>query len=100
MEAEQRADHHTHQTGTVSDTPVRYVVIGDVHQDKGGNTGLFVAAGAEVITHENEKKGLETHTKPAGHRGRPAFPMPRTTPSGWTTGNARISRRLSNGNRR
>jgi len=54
------------QIKTVSDKPVKYVVVGDVHQDKSGNTGLFVSAGAQVIAHENEKKGLETYTNPAG----------------------------------
>jgi len=54
------------QIKTVSDKPVKYVVVSDVHQDKSGNTGLFVAAGAQVIAHENEKKGLETYTNAAG----------------------------------
>ena len=54
------------QIRTVSDKPVKFVVVGDVHQDKSGNTGLFVAAGAQVIAHENEKKGLETYTNAAG----------------------------------
>jgi glyoxylase-like metal-dependent hydrolase (beta-lactamase superfamily II) len=53
------------QIKTVSDKPVKNVVIGDVHQDKSGNTTLFVSAGAQVIAHENEKKGLETYTNPA-----------------------------------
>jgi glyoxylase-like metal-dependent hydrolase (beta-lactamase superfamily II) len=54
------------QIRTVSDKPVKFVVIGDVHQDKSGNTAQFIAAGAQVIAHENEKKGLETYTSPAG----------------------------------
>lgn len=54
------------QIKAVSDKPVKFVVIGDVHQDKSGNTGPFVAAGAQVIAHENEKKGLDTYTNPAG----------------------------------
>ena len=59
------------QIKTVSDKPVKYVVIGDVHQDKSGNTTLFVSAGAQVIAHENEKKGLDTYTNPAGTPGPP-----------------------------
>lgn len=59
------------QIRTVSDKPVKFVIVGDVHQDKSGNTGLFVAAGAQVIAHENEKKGLETYTNAAG---KPAAP--------------------------
>jgi cyclase len=54
------------QIRTVSDKPVRFAVVGDVHQDKSGNTAQFIAAGAQVIAHENEKKGLETYTNPAG----------------------------------
>ena len=61
------------QIRTVSDKPVKFVVVGDVHQDKSGNTGLFVAAGAQVIAHENEKKGLETYTNAAGKPGPPNF---------------------------
>lgn len=59
------------QIRTVSDKPVKFVVIGDVHQDKSGNTTQFVNAGAKVIGHVNEKKGLETYTNPAGKPGAP-----------------------------
>jgi N-acetylglucosamine kinase len=59
------------QIRTVSDKPVKFVVIGDVHQDKSGNTAQFVEAGAKVIGHTNEKKGLETYTNPAGKPGAP-----------------------------
>src|SRR4051812_46065687 len=59
------------QIRTVSDKPVKFVVIGDVHQDKSGNTAQFVKAGAQVIAHVNEKKGLETYTNPAGTPGAP-----------------------------
>ena len=59
------------QIRTVSDKPVKFVVIGDVHQDKSGNTAQFVDAGATVIAHVNEKKGLETYTNPAGKPGAP-----------------------------
>lgn len=54
------------QIRTVSDKPIRYAVVGDVHQDKSGNTGLFVKAGVQVIAHENEKEGLKTYTNAAG----------------------------------
>jgi cyclase len=59
------------QIRTVSDKPVKFVVIGDVHQDKSGNTMPFVNAGAQVIAHVNEKKGLETYTNAAGKPGAP-----------------------------
>jgi len=68
------------QIKTVSDKPVQYVVIGDVHQDKSGNTTLFVSAGAQVIAHENEKKGLDTYTNPAGTPGPPNVTYNPTTP--------------------
>jgi cyclase len=60
------------QIKTVSDKPIKYVVIGDVHQDKSGNTALFTAAGAQVIAQENEKAGLATYTNPAGTPGPPS----------------------------
>lgn len=56
---------------SVSDKPIKYAVVGDVHQDKSGNTALFVAAGVQVIAHVNEKKGLETYTNAAGTPGPP-----------------------------
>jgi glyoxylase-like metal-dependent hydrolase (beta-lactamase superfamily II) len=54
------------QIKTISDKPVKYVVIGDVHQDKSGGTGAFLKAGAQVIGHANEKEGLKTYTNAAG----------------------------------
>jgi hypothetical protein len=59
------------QIRTVSDKPVKFVVIGDVHQDKSGNTAQFVNAGAKVVAHVNEKTGLDTYTNPAGKPGAP-----------------------------
>jgi glyoxylase-like metal-dependent hydrolase (beta-lactamase superfamily II) len=59
------------QIRTVSDKPVKFAVVGDVHQDKSGNTTQFVNAGAQVIAHVNEKKGLETYTNAAGKPGPP-----------------------------
>jgi cyclase len=59
------------QIKTVSDKPVKYVVVNNVHQDQSGNTALFVAAGAKVIGQENEKAGLATYTNAAGTPGPP-----------------------------
>ena len=59
------------QIRTVSDKPIKFAVVGDVHQDKSGNTTKFVEAGVQVIAHVNEKKGLETYTNPAGTPGPP-----------------------------
>jgi hypothetical protein len=59
------------QIRTVSDKPVKFAVVGDVHQDKSGNTTKFVESGVQVIAHVNEKKGLETYTNAAGTPGPP-----------------------------
>src|SRR5215468_11472569 len=50
----------------ISDKPVKYAVVGDVHQDKSGGTGAFLKAGGQVIGHVNEKEGLKTYTNAAG----------------------------------
>jgi len=59
------------QIKMLSDKPVKYAVVGDVHQDKSGNTALFVAAGVQVVAHVNEKEGLKTYTNAAGTPGPP-----------------------------
>jgi glyoxylase-like metal-dependent hydrolase (beta-lactamase superfamily II) len=50
----------------ISDKPIKFAVVGDVHQDKSGGTGAFIKAGAQVIGHVNEKDGLKTYTNAAG----------------------------------
>jgi cyclase len=50
----------------ISDKPIKYAVVGDVHQDKSGGTGAFLKAGVQVIGHVNEKEGLKTYTNAAG----------------------------------
>ena len=59
------------QIKMLSDKPIKYAVIGDVHQDKSGNTEFFVAAGVQVVAHINEKEGLKTYTNAAGTPGAP-----------------------------
>jgi len=59
------------QIRMLSDKPVKYAVVGDVHQDKSGNTAAFVAAGVQVVAHVNEKEGLKTYTNAAGTPGPP-----------------------------
>ena len=59
------------QIKMLSDKPVKYAVVGDVHQDKSGNTAAFVAAGVQVVAHVNEKEGLKTYTNAAGTPGPP-----------------------------
>jgi cyclase len=48
------------QIKTVTDKPVKFVVVTHVHQDHSGNIGRFVKAGATVITHQGLKQNLET----------------------------------------
>jgi glyoxylase-like metal-dependent hydrolase (beta-lactamase superfamily II) len=48
------------QIKTVTNQPVKYVVITHVHQDHSGNIGRFVKAGATVITNVGLKQELET----------------------------------------
>src|SRR5215472_717614 len=50
----------------ISDKPIKYAVVGDVHQDKSRGTGAFLKAGVQVIGHVNEKDGLKTYTNAAG----------------------------------
>lgn len=59
------------QIKMISDKPIKFGVVGDVHQDKSGNTANFVAAGVQVIGHVNEKEGLKTYTNAAGTPGEP-----------------------------
>jgi len=61
------------QIKMISDKPIKYAVVGDVHQDKSGNTEYFTKAGVQVIAHVNEKKGLETYTNAAGTPGPPTI---------------------------
>jgi cyclase len=59
------------QIKTVSNLPVKYVVITHVHQDHSGNTKSFEDAGAKVIANEGEKAELATYTSPAGKPAEP-----------------------------
>ncbi len=60
------------QIKTVSDKPVKEVVVTHVHQDHSGNTGRFIAAGAHVTANEGEKAELATYTSPAGKPDAPS----------------------------
>jgi hypothetical protein len=59
------------QIKTVSDKPVKYVSLAMCTRTKAAIRPCLSAAGAQVIAHENEKKGLETYTNPAGTSGPP-----------------------------
>jgi glyoxylase-like metal-dependent hydrolase (beta-lactamase superfamily II) len=49
------------QIKTVTDKPVRFVIVTHHHADHTGNTAKFLEAGAQVIGHENLKKNLATY---------------------------------------
>jgi len=59
------------QIKTVSDQPVKYVVITHHHQDHSGNIQKFVDAGAMVVAHEGLKTNLTTYSPPQGKPGMP-----------------------------
>jgi cyclase len=59
------------QIKTVSDQPVKEVIVTHVHQDHSGNTSKFIGAGARVTANEGEKAEVATYTSPAG---KPAAP--------------------------
>ena len=53
---------------TVSDQPVKYLIVTHHHADHSGNNQRFLDAGAQVVAHENLKKNLvayEFNPKPA-----------------------------------
>jgi cyclase len=59
------------QIKTVSNLPVKYVVITHVHQDHSGNTKSFEDAGAKVIAADGEKAEVATYTSAAGKPAEP-----------------------------
>jgi cyclase len=60
------------QIKTVSDQPVKEVIITHVHQDHSGNTGKFIGAGARVTANEGEKAEVATYTSAAGKPAEPS----------------------------
>ncbi len=51
---------------SVSNQPVKYLIVTHHHADHTGNNGKFLEAGAQVVAHENLKKNLLTYDfKPA-----------------------------------
>jgi cyclase len=59
------------QIKTVTDKPVKYVIITHHHQDHSGNIQKFVDAGAQVIAQENLKTNLVTYAPAQGKPGPP-----------------------------
>src|SRR5262245_37394954 len=55
------------QIKTVSQQPVKYVVVTHIHADHSGNVESFMKGGAQVVVHENFIKNIDTYTgqKPA-----------------------------------
>jgi cyclase len=49
------------QIKTVTEQPVKFVIVTHHHADHTGNTGKFIEAGAQVLGHENLKRNLETY---------------------------------------
>ena len=49
------------QMKSVTDQPVKFVIVTHHHADHTGNTGKFIEAGAQVLGHENLKRNLETY---------------------------------------
>jgi cyclase len=60
------------QIKTVSNQPVKEVIITHVHQDHSGNTGKFIEAGAHVTANEGEKAEVATYTSAAGKPAPPS----------------------------
>lgn len=58
---------------TISQAPVEYAIVTHVHQDHSGNTGSFIANGAEVIANEGEKANLATYQSNAGTPAEPSI---------------------------
>src|SRR5437868_1978855 len=49
------------QIATVTDKPVKFVIVTHHHADHTGNNASFLAAGVQVVGHVNLKKNLETY---------------------------------------
>ena len=61
LPSDQNYDHLMQQIRTVTDKPVKVVIVTHHHADHTGNTGRFLEAGAQVIGNENLKRNLATY---------------------------------------
>lgn len=52
------------QIKTVTDKPVKFVIVTHHHADHTGNNAKFLEAGAQVVGHANLAKNLETYQSP------------------------------------
>lgn len=61
LAGEKNYDDLMAQIKTVSSQPVKYLIVTHHHADHTGNNDRFLAAGVQVIGHENLKTNLETY---------------------------------------
>jgi cyclase len=61
LAGEQNYNGLVDQIKTVSDKPVKFVIVTHHHADHTGNIDRFLTGGAQVIGHENLKKNLATY---------------------------------------
>ena len=68
LPGEKNYDDLMAQVKSISNRPVKYLIVTHHHADHTGNNDRFLAAGVQVIGHENLKKNAETYNnnpKPA-----------------------------------
>ena len=68
LPGEQNYNDEMAQIKSISNQPVKYLIVTHHHADHTGNNDRFLAAGVQVIGHENLKKNAETYNnnpKPA-----------------------------------
>ena len=61
LPGEQNYNGLMEQIKSVSNQPVKYMIVTHHHQDHTGNNDKFLAAGVPVVGHENLKKNLATY---------------------------------------
>ncbi len=61
LAGEQNYNALVEQIRSVTDKPVKFVIVTHHHADHTGNVDRFLAAGAQVLGHENLKKNIETY---------------------------------------
>lgn len=79
LAGEKNYDDLMAQIKSVSNEPVKYLIVTHHHADHTGNNDRFLAAGVQVLGHENLKKNLETY------RANPVPAPPSMTYSGAET---------------
>jgi glyoxylase-like metal-dependent hydrolase (beta-lactamase superfamily II) len=61
LAGEQNYNALVEQIKTVTDKPVKFAIVTHHHADHTGNVDRFLAAGVQVVGHENLKKNLATY---------------------------------------